>query len=408
MKKHLQEVTVAPNIRKAMKREYKRLDRTNDLRRKRNNEYRDIAKEVVTDKEFRDAHRADIDAAGGIKNYTKQRLAKADAIVDKTYPARKINKNDLIPQGLEIEKFPYYVSVYDKYPIYEPAEGGYYYEGRQIVHSKGFNTYEEADAYAKELFDDEKDSYEHNYAGNGTYECDGRYIGDGVLISIENNKDYTKNEAGYQIYESYLRENKFSAGRHISYPLSVLLRSSINDDDFETAKTCLILGYKQIHNIVPNVFTESDMNTAIDEIEAIPTDLADYTTEDTSDNPGVDASEDARMDAWNTVIRDFFNTCDSLGIYVCTEGDKYKDEEDFTDTDAVVESPREYVYFACGKDVCDGPFAHEEAWALVDANPDKYDSVVEKVADKVVSETPAEEIADDEEKIENNDELLNS
>ena len=28
-----------------------------------------------------------------------------------------------------------HISHYEKYPIYEPAEGGYYYEGRRLVDS---------------------------------------------------------------------------------------------------------------------------------------------------------------------------------------------------------------------------------------------------------------------------------
>lgn len=28
------------------------------------------------------------------------------------------------------------ISIYDHYPIYEPAEGGYYYEGRQLIESR--------------------------------------------------------------------------------------------------------------------------------------------------------------------------------------------------------------------------------------------------------------------------------
>ena len=36
------------------------------------------------------------------------------------------------------KKLPYYVSTYTKYPIYEPAEGGYFYNGIQLQHSKGF------------------------------------------------------------------------------------------------------------------------------------------------------------------------------------------------------------------------------------------------------------------------------
>ena len=32
-------------------------------------------------------------------------------------------------------KRKYYVSYYEAFPIFEPAEGGYYYEGRQLIDS---------------------------------------------------------------------------------------------------------------------------------------------------------------------------------------------------------------------------------------------------------------------------------
>ncbi len=389
MRRHLCEAELAPNIKGAIKREYKRLDNLNDSKTKLSRDMRKDFSQMLRDKNFRNAPsiRKDIDASGGMKNYVKKMFQNVDKLTNYgDHQAHKITQDDLWPQGIEAEKYPYYVSVYDKYPIYEPAEGGYYYEGRQIVGSKGFNSYDEAQAYAEELFKEEKEYYgKGTKFSDGVYECDGRYIGEGVRIAIENNKAYTRGESGRVVYESYLRENKFSAGRHISYPLSILLRSSIEDGDYEVAKTSLILGYKQIHNIVPNVFTESDMKSAIDEIEATPTEVSAFEGETVDDPEKKDSweasdAETAREDDWNYLVKQFFDTCDSLGIYVCTEGDQYKDEGETLDTVEEAINDSEYVYFACGKDACDGPFTHEEAWDIVKANPDKYDSVVERLA----------------------------
>lgn len=404
---HLCEADLAPNIKKKIKNKYKQMDARANSRKFGKKEMIANYRDLMTDKEFRDSPsiRRQIDAAGGLGNYAKKVYKLADNIERSNYPEkRKITQDDLWPNGLEAEKFPFYVTVYEKYPIYEPAEGGYYYEGRQIVHSKGFNTRDEAAEYAKEIFEQERDDYPKAYTAADGYVCDGKYIGDGLNIVVETGKNYMKGESGRHVYESFLRENKFSAGRHISYPLSILLRSSIEDGDYEVAKTSLILGYKQIHNIVPNVFTESDMRAAIEEIEATPTDISAFEGETVDDPERKDTweesdAETAREDDWNYLVRQFFDTCDSLGIYVCSEGDQYKDEGESMDTVAEAVNDSEYVYFACGKDACDGPFTHEEAWDIVKANPDKYDSVVERLAGSEA------QIADDTN--EENTEILN-
>lgn len=50
------------------------------------------------------------------------------------------------------KKLPYYVSTYTKYPIYEPAEGGYFYNGIQLQHSKGFQTFKDAKRYLRKCY----------------------------------------------------------------------------------------------------------------------------------------------------------------------------------------------------------------------------------------------------------------
>ena len=54
-------------------------------------------------------------------------------------------------------KYPYYITLYHEYPIYEPAEGGYYYAGLQAHSAEGYNSFKEAAAaigkVSKELVD---------------------------------------------------------------------------------------------------------------------------------------------------------------------------------------------------------------------------------------------------------------
>lgn len=44
----------------------------------------------------------------------------------------------------------YFVTYYEEYPIYEPAEGGYYYAGRVARGAKSFFNLDRAIAYAAE------------------------------------------------------------------------------------------------------------------------------------------------------------------------------------------------------------------------------------------------------------------
>ena len=38
-----------------------------------------------------------------------------------------------------------YISHYEEYPIYEPAEGGYYYPGNQLVAMELYNVFNNED-----------------------------------------------------------------------------------------------------------------------------------------------------------------------------------------------------------------------------------------------------------------------
>ena len=76
----------------------------------------------------------------------------------------------------------YYVSWYDKYPIYEPAEGGYYYEGLDCACWYKFGSLARAkkwlkrwaEEYGYELSGNERHAYEESH-----------YIGEGTVIHIE-------------------------------------------------------------------------------------------------------------------------------------------------------------------------------------------------------------------------------
>ena len=47
--------------------------------------------------------------------------------------------------------YRYYITIYSKYPIYEPAEGGYYYSGVQIKDCYAFNEFRKAKRYLRKM-----------------------------------------------------------------------------------------------------------------------------------------------------------------------------------------------------------------------------------------------------------------
>ncbi len=76
-----------------------------------------------------------------------------------------------------------YLTRYDEYPIYEPAEGGYYYPGRDV------EEYYECDSIkeAKQKLLEMKDELEENgfrVWEDGAY-LSSKYIGDGIEFIIE-------------------------------------------------------------------------------------------------------------------------------------------------------------------------------------------------------------------------------
>lgn len=110
----------------------------------------------------------------------------ANIYVDLGYiTAEKIQKPE--------KKMPYYVTMYGLYPIYEPAEGGYYYNGVQILESYGFQTFRAARKFLrkkyKELYrnpeQEVKGAEWHCTPNHQHFGVDGKYVGKGWFIQLE-------------------------------------------------------------------------------------------------------------------------------------------------------------------------------------------------------------------------------
>ncbi len=88
-----------------------------------------------------------------------------------------------------------FISHYEKYPIYEPAEGGYYYEGRELTEYAEVSE-NEAQNELDELFEELKGE---GYVRLGNrIEFYGKYIGEGDVYIIEN--VLGENEKGKEVY----------------------------------------------------------------------------------------------------------------------------------------------------------------------------------------------------------------
>ena len=97
----------------------------------------------------------------------------------------------------------YYVSTYELYPIYEPAEGGYYYDGLDFKYSIECNSLKKARRVLRkmiaELKDYGEDVYDFGFAGHlWGARTESKYIGEGTVIHIETRN--RKNERGYVPY----------------------------------------------------------------------------------------------------------------------------------------------------------------------------------------------------------------
>lgn len=99
----------------------------------------------------------------------------------------------------------YYVTAYSEYPIYERAEGGYYYTGVQIESSRKYQTWRKAKQSLRKLYK----AYVADGSANepGWFEtasrqhfgwC-GKYIGEGWFIKLERTQG--KDVCGWRPYE---------------------------------------------------------------------------------------------------------------------------------------------------------------------------------------------------------------
>lgn len=105
----------------------------------------------------------------------------------------------------------YYVSYITEYPIYEPAEGGYYYAGTRIEMCREFPSWKKANRFYQkcrkeflEMFEGEEDRIREyicggvgKYGGSEVY-YNSRYIGEGAKVEITRKKPV---EHGWHPYE---------------------------------------------------------------------------------------------------------------------------------------------------------------------------------------------------------------
>ena len=89
----------------------------------------------------------------------------------------------------------FYVSYITEYPIYEPAEGGYYYAGTQVEECRAFPDWKKAKRYYAKMRRWFLEEYElervHEYVCGGVSKYGGpslyyrsRYIGEGAKLEI--------------------------------------------------------------------------------------------------------------------------------------------------------------------------------------------------------------------------------
>lgn len=102
-------------------------------------------------------------------------------------------------------KARYFVTMYNLYPIYEPAEGGYYYNGVDVQWSFSFREFRKAIRFLKKCYKEciacgdnlEKGWYcsdNHQFFGVG-----GSLIGEGWFVKLERTQGESKR--GWRPYE---------------------------------------------------------------------------------------------------------------------------------------------------------------------------------------------------------------
>jgi len=82
---------------------------------------------------------------------------------------------------MHMAKHKYFVSWYKAYPIYEPAEGGYYYEGEHLIQSIRVGSLKRA----RKAMQREAKSLGFTSIGSNMSSLCGKYIGESEYIYIE-------------------------------------------------------------------------------------------------------------------------------------------------------------------------------------------------------------------------------
>ena len=89
------------------------------------------------------------------------------------------------------------VSYYEEYPIYEPAEGGYYYAGCQLLETERLSRRQAKKKFAK-IVEELSADPEWKYDGHWRISLYSKYIGDDCFWCIERKEG--SHESGYQPY----------------------------------------------------------------------------------------------------------------------------------------------------------------------------------------------------------------
>lgn len=118
--------------------------------------------------------------------------------VNDLYPNQEFEYD--FPRNLEKIDYPFYVTYYAEYPIYEPAEGGYYYAGNDAIWSEGFNTEEDAWEYADKYIEQDDEWGEWQKQDYG-YVLKGQYIGQDQYVVVEPKKAYLGMVKGWEPYQ---------------------------------------------------------------------------------------------------------------------------------------------------------------------------------------------------------------
>lgn len=132
---------------------------------------------------------------------TDEQINKYSDFINDMYPLpNKFNYE--FPHNIEKDDYPFYVTFYAEYPIYEPAEGGYYYAGADAIWSQGFDTKEDAQLYADAYVKNEKADFNEPWEQySDGYALRGEYIGEDQRVVIEPRNAYLHGIKGWEPYQ---------------------------------------------------------------------------------------------------------------------------------------------------------------------------------------------------------------